>query len=49
MSGPPSSSYSEEAKSQPTTDSPADEASDLLKFKSEMGVINKMKVTVLLA
>lgn len=54
MSGPPSSQASEENKSVhgnnpgdwPET---ADESNDLIKFKSQLGIIHKMKLTILIA
>lgn len=53
LSGPASSNFSEEAKSgtehQKSSTTDNDEESDLLKFKSQIGVINKLNVTILVA
>ena len=54
-SGPPSVSMSEEGKSSSQKSSSKKdgdtqgEDSDLIKFKSQIGIINKMKVSILIA
>ena len=54
-SGPPSESQSEEARSISKSSvskkdgEPEEEQKDLIKFKSQIGIINKMKVTILIA
>ena len=55
MSGPPSVSMSEEGKSSSQKSSSKKdgdaqaEDNDLIKFKSQIGIINKMKVSILIA
>ena len=47
-SGPPSSSLSEESKGLSSKKSDSDDG-DLVKFKTQIGIINKINVTILLA
>lgn len=52
VSGPPSSNMSGEAKSQSVSkqgDSDDEDSADLMKFKAQIGVINKLNVTILVA